>query len=36
MKLANFVLTGAVLSLTNAGPVSKRAISDGKSPEKVI
>lgn len=36
MKLANFVLTGAVLSLTNAGPVSKRAISDGTSPEKVI
>lgn len=29
MKFTNLALTGAAIGLANAGPVSKRAISDG-------
>lgn len=29
MKFTNIALTGAAIGLANAGPVSKRAISDG-------
>lgn len=29
MKFTNVALTGAAIGLANAGPVSKRAISDG-------
>jgi len=31
MKFINIALTGAAVGLANAGPFSKRAITDGKS-----
>jgi hypothetical protein len=33
MKFTNIALTGAAIGLANAGPVSKRAITDGMSPQ---
>lgn len=34
MKFTNLALTGAAIGLANAGPVSKRAITDGMSQHK--
>lgn len=35
MKVTNIVLASAAIGLSTAGPISKRAISDGASSKKV-